>query len=85
MINAFYKCCEHRLDPASSLGHAWLVLCKSNVDLQIGHRGWLKLLFNSHLVANVHSYPVYEDDEFSYELGMNPSIKHVPSKEQSFA
>ncbi len=81
MVNAFYKCCEYGLDPASSLGHAWLVPYKSNIDLQIGYRGWLKLLFNSPLVANVYSYAVYEDDEFSYELGMNPNIKHIPSKE----
>ena len=78
MVNAFYKCCEYGLDPASSLGHAWLVPYKGNIDLQIGYRGWLKLLFNSPLVSNVYSYPVYEDDEFSYELGMNPNIKHIP-------
>ena len=77
MVNAFYKCCEYGLDPASSLGHAWLVPYKSNIDLQIGYRGWLKLLFNSPLVINVYSYAVYEDDEFSYELGMNPNIKHI--------
>ena len=81
MINAFYKCCEYGLDPASSIGHAWLIPYKGTVDLQIGYRGWLKLLFNSPLVANVYSYPVYENDEFSYELGMNPNIKHIPSKE----
>lgn len=81
MINAFYKCCEYGLDPASSIGHAWLIPYKGVVDLQIGYRGWLKLLFNSPLVANVYSYAVYEDDEFSYELGMNPNIKHIPSKE----
>lgn len=81
MVNAFYKCCEYGLDPASCLGHAWLVPYKNNIDLQIGYRGWLKLLFNSPLVANVYSYAVYEDDEFSYELGMNPNIKHIPSKE----
>jgi recombination protein RecT len=38
------------------------------------------LLFNSLLVANVYSYAVYEEYEFSYELGMNPNIKHIPSK-----
>ena len=81
MINAFYKCCEYGLDPASSIGHAWLIPYKGTVDLQIGYRGWLKLLFNSPLVANVYSYPVYEDDEFFYELGMNPNIRHIPSKE----
>lgn len=81
MINAFYKCCEYGLDPASSIGHAWLIPYKGVIDLQIGYRGWLKLLFNSPLVANVYSYAAYEDDEFSYELGMNPNIKHIPSKE----
>lgn len=81
MVNAFYKCCEYGLDPASFLGHAWLIPYKSNIDLQIGYRGWLKLLFNSPLVANVYSYAVYEDDEFSYEPGMNPNIKHIPSNE----
>lgn len=81
IINAFYKCCEYGLDPASSIGHAWLIPYKGTVDLQIGYRGWLKLLFNSPLVANVYSYPVYENDEFSYELGMNPNIKHIPSNE----
>ena len=33
----------------------------AHIDLQIGYRGWLKLLFNSPLVANVYSYAVYED------------------------
>jgi len=82
IVNAFYKCCEYGLDPASSLGQAWLIPYKSTIDLQIGYRGWLKLLFNNPLVSNVYSYGVYKDDLFEYELGMNPNIKHVPSKEK---
>lgn len=84
IINAFYKCCEYGLDPASSLGQAWLIPYKSTIDLQIGYRGWLKLLFNNPQVANVYSYGVYKDDFFEYELGMNPNIKHVPSKEKQY-
>lgn len=82
IVNAFYKCCEYGLDPASSLGQAWLIPYKSTIDLQIGYRGWLKLLFNNPHVANVYSYVVYKDDFFEYELGMNPNIKHIPSKEK---
>ena len=52
IINAFYKCCEYGLDPASSLGQAWLIPYKSTIDLQIGYRGWLKLFFNNQLVSN---------------------------------
>lgn len=81
MIDAFYKCCEYGLDPASSLGQVWMIPYNGNLRFQIGYRGWLKLLWNSPQVANVYSYAVYEDDEFSYELGMNPNIKHIPAKD----
>lgn len=81
MIDAFYKCCEYGLDPASSLGQVWMIPYNGNLGFQIGYRGWLKLLWNSPQVANVYSYAVYEDDEFSYELGMNPNIKHIPAKD----
>ena len=84
IVNAFYKCCEYGLDPASSLGQAWLIPYESTIDLQIGYRGWLKLLFNNPLVSNVYSYGVYKDDFFEYELGMNPNIKHIPSKEKQY-
>ena len=82
MVQAFYKCCEYGLDPASSLGQAWMIPYAGKIDFQIGYRGWLKLLFSNPLVANVYSYNVYENDDFNYELGMNPNIKHVPSKEK---
>jgi len=80
MVQAFYKCCEYGLDPAASLGQAWMIPYAGKIDFQIGYRGWLKLLFNNPLVSNVYSYTVYEDDEFEYELGMNPNIKHIPVK-----
>lgn len=80
MLQAFYKCCEYGLDPASSLGQAWMIPYAGRIDFQIGYRGWLKLLFNNPMVANVYSYAVYEGDEFSYELGMNPNVKHIPAQ-----
>jgi len=81
MIDAFYKCCEYGLDPNSALGQVWMIPYGGKLDFQIGYRGWLKLLFNNPLISNVYSYAVYEDDEFSYELGMNPNIKHIPSRD----
>lgn len=80
IINAFYKCCEYGLDPASSLGQAWMIPYSGAIDFQIGYRGWLKLLFNNPLVANVYSHAVYANDEFDYELGMHPTVTHKPTK-----
>ena len=80
MIEAFYKCCEYGLNPAKSLGQAWMIPYNGKIDFQIGYRGWLKLLFNNPLVSNVYSYNVYENDQFDYELGMDPNVKHIPAK-----
>lgn len=80
MVEAFYKCCEYGLNPAKSLGQAWMIPYNGKIDFQIGYRGWLKLLFNNPLVSNVYSYNVYENDQFDYELGMDPNVKHIPAK-----
>jgi phage RecT family recombinase len=80
MVEAFYKCCEYGLNPAKSLGQAWMIPYNGKIDFQIGYRGWLKILFNNPIVSNVYSYNVYENDQFDYELGMNPNIKHIPAK-----
>ena len=80
MIQAFYKCCEYGLDPAASLGQAWMIPYGGKIDFQIGYRGWLKLLYNNPMVTNILNYAVHEGDEFAYELGMNPNIKHVPAQ-----
>ena len=53
MIDAFYKCCEYGLDPSASLGQAWMIPYGGKIDFQLGYRGWLKLLFNNPLIANV--------------------------------
>jgi recombination protein RecT len=79
MIDAFYKCCEYGLDPASSLGQVWMIPYGGKLDFQIGYRGWLKLLWNNPKVTNAYSCPVYEDDEFSYKLGLNQDIEHKPA------
>ena len=71
IINAFYKCCEYGLDPASSLGQAWLIPYKSTIDLQIGYRGWQNFYLTIHTLLMFTLTGVYKDDFFEYELGMN--------------
>lgn len=69
------------------LGHAYLVPFNDNkskppkklAQLIIGYRGLLHLARNSGEVKSVMVEPVYENDEFHYELGLNPVIKHVPA------
>lgn len=48
-------------------------------QLIIGYQGMLEITRRSGMVGPVYAFPVYQGDEFSYELGLNPSIRHVPS------
>jgi recombination protein RecT len=46
-----------------------------------GYRGFLKLAYNSPLVQTFTAYSVYENDKFSYSLGINQVLEHVPVTE----
>ena len=59
ILQAFYKCCEYGLDPASSLQQTWMIPYNGKIDFQIGYKGWLKLLWSSKLITNAYSYAVY--------------------------
>lgn len=48
------------------------------VQLIIGYRGMMELARRSGLVSTFHAVPVFDGDEFSYELGLRPTITHRP-------
>jgi len=72
------------LEPNTPLGHAYLIPFKNNrkgiyeCQLIVGYKGLRDLMFRSGIVAAVGATPVYEGDEFSYELGLHPDLRHVP-------
>ena len=43
--------------------------------------GILKLARNSGEISTIYAYPVFEGDDFEYELGSNPHIMHKPCEE----
>lgn len=47
----------------------------------IADKGLIDLAYRSGQVSTIGAYVVYEHDEFSYSLGLNPDIKHVPVME----
>jgi recombination protein RecT len=72
------------LEPNDARGLAYLVPFKDKrrgkvVQLIIGYRGMLDLARRSGMVTTVHSIPVFESDEFTYSLGLNPTLEHLPS------
>jgi recombination protein RecT len=73
------------------LGHAYLVPFNRNQKLAngewrtvkeatfiIGYRGELDLARRSGNIASIYAYPVFEGDEFSFGLGLQPMLEHKP-------
>lgn len=74
------------LEVNTPLGHAYLlpfedrrnnrVICQ----LIIGYQGAIDLARRSGLVKAIYAFPVYKGDEFSWTLGLDPTIKHTPGQ-----
>lgn len=74
------------LEPNTPLGQAYLIPYRNNrkevieCQFQIGYKGLIDLCYRSGEVATVRAYCVYENDEFEYELGLEPVLKHKPAR-----
>jgi len=53
----------------------------NEVQFQIGYRGLMDLARRSGQIKSIHAFAVYKGDKFEYELGINPSISHVPNED----
>lgn len=86
-FGAVLQCAQLGLEPGSALGHCYLLPFgngrgksnKPNCQLIIGYRGMLDIARRSGQILSINAYCVYQNDEFDYELGLHPDIKHRPS------
>src|SRR5690554_2510194 len=69
------------------LGQCYLLPFKNNkkgiteVQFIIGYKGMIDLARRSGHIESIYAHAVYEKDEFEYELGLEPKLKHKPSME----
>lgn len=66
------------LMPTGLLGEAWIIPYGKLAKLQVGYRGYLKLIRNSGQVAAVDAQIVYMNDYFDVQFGTDPRIVHKP-------
>lgn len=83
--SSIMACSVLGLEPNTPLGHAYLIPFKKKgvyeCQLIIGYKGLIDLMNRSGVVSSVRSIPVFEGDEFDYELGLHADIRHKPGKE----
>lgn len=72
------------LEPNTPLGQAYLIprwngkkQC-NECTFQPGYKGLIDLAYRSGEVSTVGAQVVYENDEFSFRLGLDPDLQHKP-------
>lgn len=87
---ALMTCAQLGLEPGVT-GEAYLIPRKNGrlsrnagrdvyeVQLTIGYQGMAKLFWQSPLAKSLDAQAVYEHDDFEYEYGLNPLLRHRPS------
>lgn len=86
-LGAVMQCAQLGLEPGNALGHAYLLPFGNgkakdglaNVQLIIGYRGMIDLARRSGQIISISAHTVHKNDKFSYELGLNPDVKHIPA------
>jgi len=61
------------------LGHAYIVPFKGEATLIPGYLGLKELAYRSSRISSVVMQEVFQGDEFEFELGTSPWIKHRPT------
>ncbi|MGW2484963.1 recombinase RecT [Streptomyces sp. NPDC001571] len=83
---ALMTCSALGLEPGGVSGEAYLLPFWSKktrtyeVQLVLGYQGMIKLFWQHPLAAGLDTHTVYEGDEFAYEYGLDPVLRHVPAR-----
>lgn len=78
-IGAALTAAQLGLEPNTPLGQAYLIPYGTTCQFQVGYKGLLDLANRSGLLKNVTAQVVYENDEFEFEFGLEPKLKHKPA------
>lgn len=62
-----------------SRGLAYFVPYGQKAQLIIGYKGFIELAYRSGKVTSIYAEVVCQNDEFEYEMGLYPRLKHVPA------
>lgn len=85
-LGAMMNAAQLGLEPNTPLGQAYLIPFENRkkgvteCQFQIGYKGLIDLAYRSGEVKMIDAQTVYENDEFEYELGMDPVLKHKPAR-----
>jgi recombination protein RecT len=84
-VAALMQSAQLGLEPNTPLGEAYIIPYNSKTGMkaqfQIGYKGVIALAQNTGLYRSIYAHEVFANDTFSYELGLNKDLKHIPADE----
>lgn len=82
-LGAMMTAAQLGVEPNTALGQAYLIPFRNHgvmeCQFQLGYKGLIDLAYRSGDVSIIQAHVVYENDEFTYELGLDPTLKHIPA------
>ncbi|MEZ2660537.1 recombination protein RecT [Aneurinibacillus aneurinilyticus] len=79
-LGAVMQSAQLGLEPGM-LGQCYIIPYGKEATFIIGYRGMIDLARRSGNIKTIYAHPVYQNDDFEYEYGLNPTIKHKPAME----
>ena len=78
LLAAVMQSAQLGLEP-NILGQAYIVPYGKEAQFIIGYRGMIDLARRSGHIESIYAHPVYSNDDFEYEYGLNPKLRHKPA------
>lgn len=79
LLAALMQSAQLGLEPNTPLGQAYMIPYGGKVQFQIGYKGILDLAYRSNEYQMIYAMEVYQNDDFDYNYGLSPDIKHKPA------
>lgn len=78
LFQSLLTAAELGLDPSGVSGECYIIPYKGKAQFQLGYQGMITLLYRAG-IGSISTDIVYENDEFTYEAGLNPVLIHKPN------
>ena len=83
-LGALMTAAQLGLEPNTPLGQAYLIPYRNHgqqeCQFQLGYKGLIALAYRSGEVSSIQAETVHANDEFVYEMGLEPKLKHIPAR-----
>lgn len=85
-LGAMMTAAQLGVEPNTPLGQAYLIpyfngkARAMECQFQLGYKGMIDLAYRSGEVSTIQSQVVYQNDDFDYSFGLEPTLRHVPAK-----